>query len=99
MADPFRRPASLLALCAVLLAGGAAGCNSGVHLRKVNVDQVIAGMSSKQVESILGQPASVDTKETAAGKQTVYTYTPGKDSVVIVFAGDKVQSKETTLRD
>ena len=63
----------------------------GRRITKANVDQVTEGMSKKQVESILGSP----TSRTA----DVYVYRQGKDTIAIVFKGDKVQSKKSTLSD
>ena len=82
-----------------MLALGLAACNSAKRLRKANVDQVTEGMSKKQVESILGIPTTVDTKDFVVLKKTIYVYDQGKDSVTIVFKDDKVQSKVSTLSD
>ena len=71
-------------------------CNSR-SLRKANVDEVAEGMSKKQVESILGPPTTIDSKDFVVMKKTTYVYRQGKDSVTIVFQDDKVQSKESTL--
>jgi outer membrane protein assembly factor BamE (lipoprotein component of BamABCDE complex) len=75
------------------------GCQAGQRLRKANVDQVSTGMAKKQVESILGMPTSVDTKDFEVKRKTTYLYTQGKDTVTIVFWEDKVESKETTLTE
>jgi len=64
---------------------------SSKRITKANVDQVAEGMSKKQVESILGPPTSRTTD--------LYVYRQGKDTVSIVFQGDKVQSKKSTLSD
>ena len=85
-------------LCAVglLLLGG---CQPGIRLKKANVDQVTEGMAKKQVESILGMPTTIDTKDYVVTKKTTYVYVQGKDTVTVVFKEDKVQSKESTLTD
>ncbi len=83
----------MLAACLAL-----GGCQSK-RLTKANVDQVSEGMSKKQVESILGPPTAVDTKDFIVMKKTIYTYRQGDDSVTVTFKEDKVQSKESTLRD
>jgi outer membrane protein assembly factor BamE (lipoprotein component of BamABCDE complex) len=75
-----------------------AACSSSKTLTKANVDEVVEGMSKKQVESILGLPTTVDTKDVQL-KRTVYIYTQGKESVTVVFKEDKVQSKTSTLSD
>src|SRR5436190_745068 len=75
------------------------GCNSAKRLRKANVDQVAEGMSKKQVESILGQPTTIDSKDFVVMKKTTYVYDQGKESVTIVFKDDKVQSKVSTLSE
>src|SRR3954471_1390994 len=76
-----------------------AACNSSKRLTKANVDEVAEGMAKKQVESILGPPTTVDTKDFALLKKTTYVYDQGKDSVTIVFKDDKVQSKVSTLTE
>jgi outer membrane protein assembly factor BamE (lipoprotein component of BamABCDE complex) len=82
----------------VFLALMLAACSSSKTLTKANVDEVVEGMSKKQVESILGLPTTVDTKDVQL-KRTVYIYTQGKESVTVVFKEDKVQSKTSTLSD
>lgn len=94
-AHGFLRFVGVLALFALLLAG----CNSSNRLTKANVDEVTEGMAKKQVESILGLPTTVDTKDLVSLKRTVYVYAQGKDSVTVVFKDDKVQSKVSTLSD
>lgn len=85
---------------ATLLLGGAlalSGCDGGKRLKKANVDEVTEGMAKKQVESILGPPTSIDTKDFVVMKKTTYIYQQGKESVTIVFKDDKVQTKDSTL--
>ncbi|MEP6708788.1 MAG: outer membrane protein assembly factor BamE [Verrucomicrobiota bacterium] len=72
---------------------------SGKRLTKANVDQVNQGMTKKQVESVLGHPTSIDSKDFVLFKKTTYRYRQGNDSVTIVFKEDKVESKESTLHD
>lgn len=82
-----------------MLSLAVASCNSAKRLRKANVDQVLEGMSKKQVESILGMPTTVDTKDFVVLKKTIYVYDQGKDSIRIIFKDDKVQSKASTLSE
>jgi len=82
-------------LCALLLAG----CQPGKRLTKANVDEVQEGMAKKQVESILGLPTSVDTRDFVISKVTTFVYHQGQDTVTIVFKEDKMQSKESTLTE
>jgi outer membrane protein assembly factor BamE (lipoprotein component of BamABCDE complex) len=89
------RGVTVVAICALALAG----CNPSKRLRKANVDEVTEGMSKKQVESILGPPTTVDTKDFVLLKKTVYVYAQGKDSVTVIFKDDKVQSKASTLSE
>ncbi|MGC2352461.1 MAG: outer membrane protein assembly factor BamE [Candidatus Udaeobacter sp.] len=72
---------------------------SSKRITKANVDQVTEGMSKKQVESILGSPASLSTEDFVIMKKTTYVYRQGKDTVTVVFKDDKVQSKDSTLSD
>ena len=71
----------------------------GKRITKANVDEVAEGMSKKQVESILGPPTSIDNQDFIVMKKMTYVYRQGKDTVTVVFKGDKVQSKDSTLSD
>ena len=85
----------LVTLSAAALA--LSGCHGGHRLTKANVDEVVEGMSKKQVESILGPPTAVDSTDLILLKKTTYTYKQNNDTVTVVFKDDKVQSKESTL--
>src|SRR5438270_10637645 len=85
--------AALLIAAVVGLTGGC----SDKRITKANVNEVTEGMSKKQVESILGPPTSIDTKDFVVTKTTTYIYRQGKDTVTIVFKDDKLQSKDSTL--
>ncbi len=89
---------TLARLTLVLLISLSVSC-IGKRITKANVDEVIEGMSKKQVESILGQPTSSKTEDPTIMKQTTYIYRQGKDTVTIVFKDDKVRSKDSTLSD
>jgi outer membrane protein assembly factor BamE (lipoprotein component of BamABCDE complex) len=84
---------------ATTLAFTITACHSSKRLSKANVDEVVDGMSKKQVESILGLPTTIDTKDFVLLKRTIYVYAQGKESVTITFKDDKVQSKVSTLSD
>lgn len=84
---------------AAMLAFAVTACNPSKRLTKANVDEVQEGMAKKQVESILGPPTTVDTKDFVLLKKTVYVYAQGKESVTIIFKDDKVQSKASTLSE
>ena len=85
--------------CAVVVALCLSGCFEK-RIRKRNVDEVVEGMSKKQVESILGPPTAIDSKDWVISKKTIYIYRQGgKDAVTLTFKDDKLQSKESTLSD
>jgi len=84
-----------MVISALLLASGC----SDKRITKANVNEVTEGMSKKQVESILGPPTTIDTKDFVVTKTTTYIYRQGKDTVTIVFRDDKLQSKDSTLSD
>jgi outer membrane protein assembly factor BamE (lipoprotein component of BamABCDE complex) len=92
-----RHSSFVIGLLAVTFA--LAACNSSKRLTKANVDEVADGMSKKQVESILGPPTTVDTKDFVLLKKTTYVYAQGKDSITVIFKDDKVQSKASTLSE
>src|SRR5438477_9139722 len=83
---------------AILMISLVCAC-SGKRITKANVDEVTEGMSKKQVESILGPPTSIDTKDFVVTKTTTYVYRQGKDTVTLVFKDDKLQSKDSTLSE
>ena len=70
---------------------------SGQRLTQANVDQVTEGMSKKQVESILGLPTAVETKDFMLLKRTTYLYRQPNGSVTVLFKDDKVAAKSSTL--
>ncbi len=88
-----------LVCAAIALAFAVTSCNPEKRLTKANVDEVAEGMSKKQVESILGPPTTIDSKDFVVLKKTTYVYDQGKESVTIVFKDDKVQSKVSTLSE
>ena len=90
---------SSFVICLLALLFALATCNSSKKLTKANVDEVAEGMSKKQVESILGPPTTIDTKDFVLLKKTTYIYAQGKESVTVVFKDDKVQSKASTLSE
>jgi hypothetical protein len=86
-------------LCAVLLASF--GCSratlSGSKLTSANYDQISTGMSKSQVETILGSPTTVDTKDMLIFKKTTYRYEDGNNFAMITFKNDEVDGKDTNL--
>jgi len=90
---------SSFVICLLAVTFALAACNSSKRLTKANVDEVAEGMSKKQVESILGPPTTVDTKDFVLLKKTTYIYAQGKESVTVIFKDDKVQSKASTLSE
>ena len=94
-----RYPSTLaVALFISVLALGMSSC-SDKRITKANVNEVTEGMSKKQVESILGPPTSIDSKDFVVTKTTTYIYRQGKDTVTIVFTDDKLKSKDSTLSE
>ena len=90
---------SSFVICIFALLFAFAACNSSKTLTKANVNEVVDGMSKKQVESILGPPTTIDTKDFVLLKKTTYIYAQGKESVTVIFKDDKVQSKASTLSE
>ena len=71
---------------------------SNQRLNQANVDQVTEGMSKKQVESILGPPTNVETKDFLLLKRSTYIYHQSNGSVTVLFKDDKVVAKSSTLQ-
>src|SRR3977135_2496053 len=101
MRQPLKTTARLLRFVAIVtvFAFALTACNSAKRLTKANVDEVVEGMAKKQVESILGPPTTIDSKDFVLLKKTTYIYAQGKESVTVVFKDDKVQSKASTLSE
>jgi outer membrane protein assembly factor BamE (lipoprotein component of BamABCDE complex) len=91
----------LALLCAALslLSLGACSRNtlSGSKLTSANYDQITLGMSKAQVETILGPPTSMETKDMVIFKKTTYRYEDGKSFAMVTFKNDEVDSKDTNL--
>jgi outer membrane protein assembly factor BamE (lipoprotein component of BamABCDE complex) len=94
-----RHSSFVICLLALTFAFAFSACNSSKTLTKANVAEVAEGMSKKQVESILGPPTTIDTKDFVPLKKTTYIYAQGKESVTVVFKDDKVQSTTSTLSE
>lgn len=80
---------------------GVAGCNrnplTGSKLTLDNYKLITPGMSKAQVETILGPPATMETKDMIVFKKTTYRYEDGKNFAMITFKNDEVDSKDTNL--
>lgn len=85
-----------LQIALLLFSGLVVSCNSQ-RLTQANVDQVTEGMSKKQVESILGPPTAVETKDFMLLKRTTYLYRQSNGNVTVLFKDDKVTAKSSTL--
>src|SRR5207249_1402646 len=78
-----------------------AACNrnvmTGSKLTLDNYNQITTGMSKTQVESILGPPTAVETKDFMLLKRTTYLYRQPNGTVTVLFKDDKVAAKSSTL--
>ncbi len=72
---------------------------SNRRITAANVNEVVEGMSKKQVESILGPPTSVDNADFVLMKKMTYVYRQDNGSVTVVFKDDKVIEKQSTLSE
>ena len=95
-----KRGATFLRMISLALALGFAmtACHPK-RLTNANVAEISEGMTKKQVESILGPPTAIDTKDFVLLKTTTYNYRQINGTVTIVFKEDKVQSKASTLSE
>ncbi len=93
---PFLR---LTLVVLALLSLGA--CNrdmlSGSKLTSANYDQITLGMSKAQVQTILGAPTTIDSKDLVIFKKTTFRYEDGKKFAIVTFKNDEVDSKDTNL--
>lgn len=89
----------ILGAALVLLSLGAChrGALSGSKLTSANYDQITLGMSKAQVQTILGAPTTIDSKDMVIFKKTTFRYEDGKKFAIVTFKNDEVDSKDTNL--
>ena len=70
---------------------------TGSKLTPANYDQITIGMRKAQVETILGPPTTMETKDMVIFKKTTYRYEDGKKFAIVTFKNDEVDSKDSNL--
>jgi outer membrane protein assembly factor BamE (lipoprotein component of BamABCDE complex) len=70
---------------------------SGSKLTTANYDKISMGMSKGQVETILGKPTTVESKDMIIFRKTTYRYEEGAKFAMITFKNDEVDGKDTNL--
>ncbi len=88
-----------LLFLAILLTGFTA-CDrtiSGSKLTQANYDHITTGMSKSQVETILGKPTTIDSKDFLIMKKTTFRYEDGDRFVMVTFKNDEVDAKDSNL--
>jgi outer membrane protein assembly factor BamE (lipoprotein component of BamABCDE complex) len=94
-------PKYIIAIFSLLIFLAASGCNrstlSGSKLTLDNYKQVTTGMNKAQVETILGPPTTMETKDMIIYKKTTWRYEDGKNFAMITFKNDEVDGKDTNL--
>ncbi len=97
--NPIKNNFRLFLLSTILVAFGACdrGSLSASKLNSANYDQVSMGMSKTQVETILGQPTTAETKDMLIFKKTTYRYEEGSKFAMVTFKNDEVDGKDTNL--
>lgn len=85
-----------LSLALVLLASCLlSACNS--KITPENLSRVSLGMGTKEVESILGKPHSVETTELPLLSTCKYSYVEGSNTITLVFINDKLIDKQGSI--
>ena len=87
----------LLASLLVSLVGCDSSALSGSKLTSAKYDQISLGMSKGQVETILGKPTTVESKDMIIFRKTTYRYEDGAKFAMITFKNDEVDGKDTNL--
>jgi len=84
-----------IALGITLLIGSIA-CSKLPSLTQANLDKVQNGMSTTEVQSILGKPTESHSEQIpiVGGTKTTYIYTSQNNRAVVILKNDTVQSKE-----
>ena len=92
---------STIAVLFALILVVTSSCNrntlTGSKLTLDNYKQITTGMSKAQVETILGPPTTMETKDMIVFKKTTWRYEDGKNFAMITFKNDEVDGKETNL--
>jgi hypothetical protein len=70
---------------------------TGSKLTPANYDQITTGMSKAQVQTILGPPTTMETKDMVIFKKTTYRFEDGKKFAIVTFKNDEVDSKDSNL--
>ena len=93
-----KKTSSLLLIVTLFLTAACdRGALSGSKLTRANFDKISEGMSKSQVETILGQPTTFETKDMLIFKKTTYRYEDGEKFVMITFKNDEVDGRDTNL--
>ena len=94
----------LILAVTLVCAGGPIACRRNAapsalvsKLNKASYDQIRPGMTKSQVETLLGPPTSVETKDFVVYKKTIYRYQEGSTFVNISFKNDELDTKDTNL--
>jgi hypothetical protein len=66
-------------------------------LTSANYDQITLGMSKTQVQTILGAPTTIDSKDLVIFRKTTFRWENGKKFAIVTFKNDEVDSKDTNL--
>lgn len=87
-----------LCLAVSLLVTGC-GFLASTALTQVNLDKIHHDMSSAEVKSVLGDPATSESESIplVGGTQTIYTYHNSSSEVTILFKNDLVKQKHGTF--
>ena len=93
----FRPFILLLAAVALTFVSCDRNALTGSKLTPANYDQITTGMSKAQVETILGPPTTMETKDMVIFKKTTYRYEDGKKFAIITFKNDELDSKDGNL--
>jgi outer membrane protein assembly factor BamE (lipoprotein component of BamABCDE complex) len=94
----------LILAVALASAGGPIACRKNAapsalvsKLNKTTYDQIRPGMTKSQVETLLGAPTTVETKDFVVYKKTIYRYQEGSTFVNLSFKNDELDTKDTNL--
>ena len=80
----------------VILLIGSTACSKLPSLTQTNLDKIQNGMSSAEVQSILGKPTESQSEQIpiVGGTKTTYIYSSQNNRATVILKNDTVQSKE-----
>ncbi len=74
------------------------GCGSSHRITQENYDRLKTGMTSAEVEAVLGKPDEIKSADIPLVATASHLYENGGNRIVLTFYNDKLVTKEANIR-